>query len=422
MDNQLLHTPEGVRDIYSEECAKKLFVENKMHEVLKRYGYRDIQTPTFEFFDIFNKERGSVASKNMYKFFDREGYTLVLRPDMTPSIARSAAKYFSEEDMAVRFCYLGNMFINNHEYQGKLKEFTQLGAEFIGDTTSDADGEMISMLADALLQAGLKEFQIEVGQVEFYRSLIAEAGLCDETEEELRLMIENKNYFGIEELLNTADISKELKEVFLRFPELFGSVEMLERAKTLTSNKRALKAIERLEKLYRILEVYGCSRYISFDLGMLSQYQYYTGIIFKGYTYGTGDAIATGGRYDHLLKQFGKNAPAIGFAIDVDRLMSALSRQKICIPISYDHVMVLFTQSATQAGIGLAKKLRERGMPVELTRKRSQRPFEDYLSYGKRNHVCRIYYLDGKEILSVDTATGDKKKVILKDIEEGFTV
>ena len=114
MENNLLHTPVGVRDIYSDECAKKIEIQNVIRDVMKSYAYDDIQTPTFEFFDIFNKERGSVASKNMYKFFDREGNTLVLRPDITPSIARAAAKYYLDEEFPIRLSYIGNTFINNN--------------------------------------------------------------------------------------------------------------------------------------------------------------------------------------------------------------------------------------------------------------------------------------------------------------------
>ena len=119
-NHELLHTPEGVRDIYGLECRKKLFVEDVIQKVFKRYGFQHIQTPTFEFFDIFNKERGTVPSKDMYKFFDRENNTIVLRPDITPSIARCAAKYFKDEEFPIRLCYLGNTFINNSSYQGKL--------------------------------------------------------------------------------------------------------------------------------------------------------------------------------------------------------------------------------------------------------------------------------------------------------------
>ena len=108
MKNQLLHTPEGVRDIYNEECEKKLELQNRLHKALKRHGYHSIQTPTFEFFDILGKKVGTIPSSELYKFFDREGNTLVLRPDITPSIARSAAKYFMDEDMPIRLSYMGN--------------------------------------------------------------------------------------------------------------------------------------------------------------------------------------------------------------------------------------------------------------------------------------------------------------------------
>ena len=133
MRRKLLHTPEGVRDIYNIECARKLILQENLHDLLKKYGYHAIETPTFEFFDIFSQEIGTTPSKDLYKFFDREGNTLALRPDMTPSIARCVAKYYGEEEFAVRLCYMGNTFINNSSYQGRLKETTQLGAELVGD-------------------------------------------------------------------------------------------------------------------------------------------------------------------------------------------------------------------------------------------------------------------------------------------------
>ena len=183
MERKLLHTPEGVRDLYGTECENKLLLQNRMHQVLKLYGYRDIQMPSFEFFDIFNKERGSVASKNMFKFFDREGNTLVLRPDTTPQVARCAAKYFENEELPIKLCYLGNTFINKKSYQGRLKETTQLGCELIGDSSVTADAEMLAMMIEALLTAGLMEFQVEVGQTAYFKGLVNEAGIDSDTED-----------------------------------------------------------------------------------------------------------------------------------------------------------------------------------------------------------------------------------------------
>lgn len=391
MKNQLLHTPEGVRDIYNEECERKLVLQEKLHHVLKQYGYQDIQTPMFEFFDVFGKERGSVISKEMYKFFDREGNTLVLRPDITPSIARSAAKYYMDEEMPLRFCYIGNTFINNSSYQGRMKECTQLGCELIGDETVDADGEMIAVIIRCLLASGLTEFQVELGEADFFRGLIEEADIEEEIEWKLRELIENKNYFGVEELLEGENISKEKIATFLKLQELFGSVEKLSQARALTENKLAQKAIERLEKIYHILELYGLEKYISFELGMLGRYKYYTGILFKGYTYGTGEMIVTGGRYNNLLKQFGKDAPSIGFAINLDQLLLALSRQKIKVPIKEDTILVFYELEDRRQGILLAEQLRGEGKKVVLLRKKVEKNGEDYFEYAKKNGFHKVY-------------------------------
>ena len=176
MSKALLHTPVGVRDVYGKECAVKLTIENNINKVFNLYGYHNIQTPTFEFFDIFNKERGSVASKNLYKFFDREGNTLVLRPDITPSIARLAAKYYMDVNVPIKLCYNANTYVNNSELQGKLKENTQLGCELINDDSVEADAEMIALVVESLKASGLEEFLVEIGHVDFYNGLIEEIG------------------------------------------------------------------------------------------------------------------------------------------------------------------------------------------------------------------------------------------------------
>lgn len=395
MNNQLLHTPEGVRDIYGNECARKLAVQDQIQKVFHLYGYQNIETPVFEFFDIFNKERGSVGTREMYKFFDRDNNTLVLRPDITPSIARCAAKYYMDETGPLRLCYLGQTFINSTSYQGRLKQTTQTGVELIGDDTSDADGEMIAMVIDCLKAAGLKEFQVELGQVEFYRGLVEEADMDEDTQNQLRILIENKNYFGVEELLTEHPIAPELKRLFLKLPELFGDMEQIRIAKSMTANPRALAAIERLERVQGILDGYGLGDYVSYDLGMLSKYSYYTGIIFKAYTYGTGEYIVTGGRYDKLLEQFGKKSPSVGFAIVVDQLMLALSRQKLEIPVSRANTVILYDHEARLAGIHLASYFRACQMAVHLIRKRSFTDMDTYLDYAGRNEIRNLLYLEG---------------------------
>ncbi len=329
MSKKLLHTPEGVRDIYGTEYARKLQVERKLRESIQAYGYEDIQTPTFEFFDVFSREIGTTPSKELYKFFDKEGNTLVLRPDFTPSIARCAAKYFMEDYSPIRFSYMGNTFTNTSNLQGKLKEVTQMGAELINDASVEADAEMISLVVEALKNTGLGRFQVSIGQVEYFKGLCQEAGLDEETEYDLRDCISGKNYFAAQELLEERDVGEPYRGILLKVADMFGNMTSLREARELVHNERSLAAIDRLEQLYEVLKLYGVEEYVSFDLGMLSKYNYYTGVIFRAYTYGVGNAVVRGGRYDNLLHQFGKEAPAIGFMAVIDELLEALNRQKV---------------------------------------------------------------------------------------------
>ena len=385
MKERLIHTPEGVRDIYNGECARKNRLSERMKSVLKSYGYRDIQTPTFEFFDIFNQDKGSLPSNQMYKFFDREGNTLVLRPDITPSIARAVSKYFHEENFSMRFSYTGNIFINNSSLQGRMKESTQMGAELIGDQSIDADAEMIALAVRLLLAAGLTEFQIDVGHVGFFKGLIEECGMNEETEQTLRELIENKNYFGVEAMTDNPAL--------IRLPKLFGSQEILKEAKRLTSNMKALSAITRLERLYEILGIYGLQKYVTFDLGMLTQYDYYTGVIFRGYTYGTGDAVVKGGRYDTLLQKFGKDAASVGLAVVVDELLNALSRQKVEMEEDASVTMVLYGDSVFPEAFKKAEALRETGVCVQMNHMEAGIGLEAYMDYARRFKIQTIFYL-----------------------------
>ncbi len=368
MGKQLLHTPEGVRDIYGKEYTRKLEVESRLREKIRLYGYEEIQTPTFEYFDVFSKEIGTTPSRELYKFFDKEGNTLVLRPDFTPSIARCAAKYFGEESVPLRFSYMGNTFTNTSNLQGKLKESTQMGAELIGDDSVEADGEMISLVIKSLLHAGLRRFQITIGQVEYFKGLCEEAGLDEETELDLRACISGKNYFAAQELLQERKVAEPYHSRLLKVADMFGDMCSLSEAGEMVNNPRSLRAIERLEALYEVLKAYGVSEYISFDLGMLSKYKYYTGVIFKAYTYGVGDAVVKGGRYDGLLHQFGKDAPAVGFCMVIDSILEALSRQRVELPEPKPVQTVYYTPDNFHEKLGEVQKLRAEGHAAVLRR------------------------------------------------------
>ena len=363
---RIFHTPEGVRDIYNGECSQKHHLQQEIRYVFDSYGYSEIETPTFEYFEVFSKEVGTIPSRELYKFFDREGNTLVLRPDFTPSVSRACATYFNPEKEVVSLCYTGNTFINNSSFRGRLKETTQMGVERMGDDSPEADAEILAMTVECLLATGLTEFQVSVGQVDYYKAIFAQTGLSQEEEEELRELISQKNYFGVEELVKNKNMDKSLARVLSQLPQMFGSTEVLEKAKSLTDNPQALKAVARLEEIYELLKVYGYEKYVTFDFAMLSKYHYYTGIIFQAYTYGTGEALIKGGRYNQLMKHFGKPAASIGFAIVVDNLLMALSRQKIEMEEEEGVTVITYRKENRIQAIQKAKELRAQGRNVAL--------------------------------------------------------
>lgn len=407
-DGASLHIPEGVRDLYQEDCKQKLRLQEQIHNVFNLYGFQDVQTPTFEYFDVFNKERGSVPSKEMFKFFDREGNTLVLRPDMTPAIARCVGKYYKDVVLPIRLCYMGNTFINYTSYRGKLKETTQLGVELYNDATVDADAELLALTVECLLESGLNDFQVEVGHADFFQGLMEEAEFVEEEAWQLRTLMESKNMFGVEEMIEGKKLNDKLRELLIKLPDLFGSRDTLEYARERITNTRSIMAIDRLLKLHDILTAYGLEKYITFDLGMMSQYRYYTGIIFKAYTYGNGEPVVTGGRYDTLLSQFDKEAPAIGMVILLDQLLLTLSRQNRQ-ELENEQLQILYDSSVRAAAIELANHYRKQGAPVEMIRKASQFEVDEYVANAKLAGVKQIYFLQNDQEAVVINATTKEK-------------
>lgn len=329
MKNKLLHTPDGVRDLYNEDYKKKLDIQNKLHQVFVEYGCMDIQTPTFEYFDVFSNQIGTTPSKDLFKFFDTEGNTVVLRPDFTPSIARCVAKYFEPEEKPVKLCYMGNTFTNASNYQGRLKETTQCGVEYVGDGSIKADAQMLSMVVDCIKAIGIEDFRISVGHAGFFDALLGAADLRRKEANQLRELLNNKNFLGVEELIKEIQMEDELKPLFLLLAEFDIADEELRNSKGWAHKyPKVAKAIAVLEELKANLKELDIDKYISFELGMISNYEYYTGVIFEGYTYGLGEPIVKGGRYDTLLSNFDKDAPAIGFAFVIDQLLTATSAKK----------------------------------------------------------------------------------------------
>ncbi|MBQ9592644.1 MAG: ATP phosphoribosyltransferase regulatory subunit [Lachnospiraceae bacterium] len=393
MDNELLHTPDGFRDLYGASCAAQSAVQSGMHKVMELYGFEETAPPAFEFFNVFLQGASTVSTREMFRFFDRDGNTLVLRPDFTPGIARCAARYDAAEDLPLRLCYHGNTYVNTENYKGRPKEIPQLGAELINDGSADADAEMIALLIDCLKQAGLTDFRLEIGHAEFLNGLLEEAGLDEARTRRLKDLIAQKNVSGVEALLADLPMDEGIRELLIDLPMIFGDLSEMKRQASRTKNARSVAALQSLTELHEILSSYGISEYLTYDLGLLSAHDYYTGIIFKAYTYGTGDALALGGRYDRLLSGFGKDAPSIGFAILLDPLMSALKSQDVSVPVP-KRCLILYRAAGRAAAVEYANRLRAEGILAAVIRRSSRKGADEYLAYAKKHGFSDVICLN----------------------------
>lgn len=360
------HTPEGALDVLENECACKRSVENSIMQVYKSSGYFEVQTPTFEFYDVFADESGDVDQSSMMKFFDRKGRILTLRPDLTTPIARVFATKYADCVIPKRFSYVGSAFRDGDAVAGAIqKEFTQAGIELIGQSLPEADAEVIATTIRALLACGLEEFQIDIGQAEFFKGIMEQTMLGSETIERMRELIDKKSFVAVGELADGYKLDKELKELILELPNLFGGIEVVEKIKTMPLAKRAKDALDNLIEIYDILVDYGFEKYISIDLGMVSGLNYYTGVIIKGFTHGVGFPVCGGGRYDNLISEYGRNVPATGVAIGIERIISALNYKKAVFELPSVDTLVCYERERGVA-FKIAEGLRSSGLCVEM--------------------------------------------------------
>ncbi|MDD6916335.1 MAG: ATP phosphoribosyltransferase regulatory subunit [Eubacteriales bacterium] len=318
------HTPAGLTDILVKECELKFKIETAAREVFARHGYHVVQPPMFEYYDVY--DAAVTKAENMFKFFDNNGRMLALRPDLTTSVARIAATKPLGE-LPYRIAYSGSAFRNDETFSNdRRREFSQAGIELIGNGGTDADAEVIEIAIETLLKFGVKDFQIDMGHADYYKGLAEIAGLDPIVSDKLRANINDKDFVAIEGILDGIDIDEKLKEVFMELPKMFGGIETaVAAAKNPIIGEKSRAALENLISVYEILKGKGLDKYISTDLGMVPNLDYYTGIIVKGFAKGVAFPICSGGRYDNLTEKFGKALPATGIAIGIERVMTALS-------------------------------------------------------------------------------------------------
>jgi ATP phosphoribosyltransferase regulatory subunit len=360
MMKYIRQVPDGVEDCLPEECCIKRNIEGALRTAFITAGFDEVETPTYEFYDVFQSGVGAYIQESMIKFMDAKGRILVLRPDITVPIARAAATRM-ELKSAKRLFYIQNSFATAQPAVGRAGEFTQAGAEFIGDGRCSADAEIIALAIKSLKVCGLNSFTVDIGQVAYFKALIAGMGLEEAQADMLRHAVDSKDIIAVEAAANEINLDKEAKSQIMALTSLFGGREVFDKALSLTNNKDCAAAVENLRSVYDLLCEYGLESYLSVDFGMLHDIAYYSGIIFRGITPGIGFPVVSGGRYDELLSKFGKPAPATGFALGIKRVMIAMERQGL-LSGDYDTFAVISCdERSSRKAYAYAEALRTEG-------------------------------------------------------------
>ncbi len=319
-------TPQGSKDLLFEECDDRRRVESVLSALFKENNYRKVMTPTIEYFDVFNSDNLGIEAEEMYKLSDNQGRTTVLRPDNTAPIARLVATRLSKDDFPVRLYYNQNVYVRNKQLAGRTDEIEQSGIELIGDGSMDADIEVISMAYEALKRNEVKSFKLELCHAGFFNAILEKMNLTPSQKADICSFIECKNYSALGDLLDKLGDTTEAK-VIKKLPRLFGDVNVIEEAKALYNDKTANDALDYLKKVYEKLCSLGFKDNILIDLSLVNRSNYYTGVIFRGYAQGSGVTIVSGGRYDNLIAEYGLDAPAVGFGVDVSSLCDIMHEE-----------------------------------------------------------------------------------------------
>ena len=408
--------PQGVVDLLFEDAAGKRDLEQRLRRIFSTWSYDELISPTFEYADTLASEAGTQLAEEMYRFVDRDGRTLALRPDLTIPTARVVGTRLYDQALPLRLFYIGSVFRYEPPQAGRQREFTQAGFELIGAATPAADAEALALTVEALQAAGLQGFQIALGQMAFFRGLLAEVNAPPPVVAALQSAIDRKNPADLSAVLEGLPVSRTMGLALAALPTLSGGPEILQQGKAFCLNQTMRAGLERLEAIQPLLTAYGVSDSITYDLGETRGMAYYTGITFKGYAPGLGFSICSGGRYDDLVGHFGPAQPAVGCALWLDRML--LARQRQGGRTRRVRPDLLIAADGCDQQLKLALQLRRNGLRVELDvsgcqsdellRRAHERSIRRIASCTSDGHIL-LFEDDASRVVTADELAAEAK-------------
>jgi len=406
--------PEGVRDRLPREAARMRRLAARLADVFRAWGYREVVTPGFEYLETVTAGVGSLGRReDLYQFFDRKGRTLALRADMTTPIARLAATKMAGEPLPLRLSYCAPVFRHRSGKTGSANEIWQSGIELVGATGAAADAEVVAMACAALAATGLRGFKVGLSHVDFVEGIFAAVGVEPSREVAMKEAMSARDLVTFEKGVREAGLPADREELLLAMATFQGTYEQALVRFSSVGNLRVERALQQLGKTLALLSELGVAEQVSLDLGLSRLLGYYTGLVFEAYAPGVGSPLLGGGRYDHLLADFGGDAPATGFALEMDRLISALERQGQDAGEPSPDTVVECPAGREAEAMGRARELRAMGLVVVVDL--LGRSGDALLAYARSVGAARVVDADGA---TMTLATGLEDPVKLDPARE----
>ncbi|MCA9474931.1 MAG: ATP phosphoribosyltransferase regulatory subunit, partial [Nitrospira sp.] len=335
-------------------------LEERLMDFVAKWGFQEIILPTFEYLDVLSVGLSPEVLEKCYKFPDSaSGRVLVLRPDATAQIARMVAMGLGGNAFPLRFSYRTTVFRYEPEHRGRDREVFQVGFELMGQDSPEGDAEMVTLLVQVLDQVGLSSCKISLGHVGFLAGLLSRSGLSTGGRRQAEIAVARKDLPLLEDILEKERVPRSLVKAILEVPGRCGTLDVLKWGRRVAGKVPALLTpLVRLEQVYEVLKSKGIHESVVLDLGEFRGFDYYDGVVFDVFTESLGSELGGGGRYNHLIGRFGRDTPAIGFGLDLDRVFSALDRQGVTPQNGSEPVVLLAPSQLTGASFSLAQSLR----------------------------------------------------------------
>ncbi len=370
--SSLTKIPAGVQYFFDDEVKLRRHVEQQAMKVFAGWSYDEIILPMFDYHDLFARGMGEEKAERTYRFVDRDGALLALRPELTTLVARTVATRFIKRERPVRLCYSGEVFRYDEPAERASREFHQFGVEHIGEPNIVADIEVLLVAAEVLTELGLDEFRIALSHVDFFNGVAEYLKLDSARRGQLRELIDCRNSLAVEDFLRTyaAPVEESRRADFSRLIQIAGKHDVIRRAREILINERSRAAVDHLDKIYSTLASLGLGENFDIDLGDAGGLEYYTGMTFKVYAPNCGSEIGGGGRYDNLIANFGEPEPAVGFSIALDALVGAISYGDVahCWQSENDVQSISFNGDPSEA-FARARQIRKNGKQVKISAK-----------------------------------------------------